>query len=546
MLTLTSGIVNTTATELLTVDYSQSSAVQGGSTTAYIDGPLRRNVNSSSNAVFPVGKDGRYGVLEIFGTNTSGTQYWTGEYFNSAPADDSNLASPLQLISNNEYWSLQGVNGAEANVRLRWDDQSEIIPADGSERQKLRVAQYLPPWIKVGETVNDVSQTEGTVETGTPISFDGIGQEFTLGLEQTASAEITSGNLSECDDGTTFPVTFNVTGDAPLEVVLQINGANNQVYDNLAEGGHTVEFSYADLYAIAGSGDYFVSISSVTDDNGLSGVVLGSGVTLTLLETPAPVISGPSSALTGSTTTYSVPETSGNTYAWSISGLGTIDDPASSTINVTWGSTTGTATLTLTETNPNGCNTTITYDVDVRDWPVITGNFDVCAGSTESYSTRQVSGHIYNWTVTGGAITVGSGTQGITVQWSSQTAGRIELEQGPDAGSLVYTYEDVVINSAPPANAGSDTSVCYGNSIQLEASGGIGYSWDPGTGLNNPNISNPVFNPGSNPEVASIDSTYQVTVTDNNGCQATDEVVIKILRKPETGDQYYVPNDLDQ
>ena len=545
VLTLTSGIVNTTATELLTVDYNQSSAVQGGSTTAYINGPLRRNVNSSSNAVFPVGKDGRYGALEIFGTNTAGTQYWTGEYFNSTPADATNLASPLQLISNNEYWSLQGVNGAETNVRLRWDDQSEIIPAGATEREKLRVAQYLPPWTKVGENVTDVSQTEGTVETVTPISFDGTAQEFTLGLEQTASAEITSGNLSECDDGTTFPVTFNVTGDAPLEVVLQINGANNQVYDNLAEGEHTVEFTYAELYAIAGAGDYTITIASVTDNNGLSGIVMGTGVTLTVLETPAPVINnGPTSVQTESTTTYSVPETSGNTYSWSVSALGTIDDTSSSTINVTWGSTTGTATLTLTESNPNGCSTTITHDVDVRDWPVITGNFDVCAGSEETYSTPQVSGHTYNWAVTGGNITAGLGTDEITVQWSSQTAGTIELEQGPDAGSLVYTSKEVTINS-PQANAGSDTSVCYGNSIQLEASGGIGYSWDPVTGLNDPNISNPVLTPGSNPEVASVDSTYQVTVTDNNGCQATDEVVIKIHHRPETGNQYYVPNDFD-
>ncbi|MEA2106590.1 MAG: hypothetical protein U9P82_07710, partial [Bacteroidota bacterium] len=405
VLTLASGIVNTTATELLTVNYSQSTAVQGGSDTSFINGPLRRNVNSSSSAIFPVGKDGRYGLVEIFGTNTSGTQYWVGEYFNATPADATNLASPLQLISNNEYWSLQGVNGAEANVRLRWDNQSAIIPAGAAERQKLRVAQYLPPWTKVGETVSDVSQIEGTVETVTPISFDGTGQDFTLGLEQTASAEITSGDLSACDNGTTFPVTFNVTEDAPLKVVLQINGANNQVYDNLAEGEHIVEFTYADLYAIAGNGEYLITILSVTDDNGLSGIILGSGVTLTLLETPAPVINGPSSVLTGSTTTYSVSETSGNTYAWSVSALGSIDNPSSSSINVTWGSITGTATLTLIESNPNGCNTTVTYDVDVRDWPVITGNFDVCAGSIETYSTRQMSGHEYDWSVEGGNIT---------------------------------------------------------------------------------------------------------------------------------------------
>jgi len=565
VLTLTSGIVNTTATELLTVDYSQSSAVQGGSDASYINGPLRRNVNSSSNAIFPVGKDGRYGEMEIFGTNTADTQYWTAEYFNTAPMDQTNMATPLQLISNNEYWSLQGISGAEANVRLRWDDQSAIIPAGATERQKLRVAQYLPPWTIVGETVNDVSQTEGTVETVTPIIFDGSAQGFTLGLEQTASAEITSGNLSACDDGTTFPVTFNVTGDAPLEVVLQINGANNQVYDNLPEGEHTVEFTYADLYAIAGTGDYLITISSVTDYNDFSGIILGSGVTFTLLETPAPVINGPSSVLTGSTTTYSVSETSGNIYDWSVSPLGSIDDPSSSTINVTWGSTTGTATLTLTESNPN-CNTTVTYDVDVRDWPVITGNFDVCAGSTETYSTRQVAGHTYNWTVTGGTITAGSGTDEITVLWSSQTAGIIELKQGP-TGSLVYTSEGVVINPLPTAILTVDSaldSICIGDNteITINFTAGIapfdftvrrtdevsatddeaftGISADPYTYIP---ASAPVWIDDGTPET---EYTYTIiTITDSNGCTNTNQgnANVVVFKIPETGPQYHISNE---
>ena len=387
----------------------------GGSATAYVNGPLRRMVNNSSNAIFPVGKDGRYGSLYIFGTTSTGSQYYTAEYFNTTPTDNLNFAAPLQLISNNEYWRVTGVAGASANLRLRWDNLSAIIPASALDRQKLRVAQYLPPWTKVGETVTDVSQTQGTVETSTPIAFGGVAQNFTLALEQTASAQITSGNLAECNDGSLFPVTFNVAGDDPLSVVIQVNGVNNRTLTNLSEGNHTINFTYAETVCNSGAGDYTITISSVKDVNNLSGIVLGSGVVLTLYTTPNPIINS-TSVMTGSSTNFSITAVSGNTYSWSVSALGSIvGSSMGSTIQVDWGAVTGIATITVTQSNTN-CSTVATYDVNVRDWPVITGNFNVCANSTEVYASKEVAGHVYNWSVVGGTITAGAGTYQISVQ----------------------------------------------------------------------------------------------------------------------------------
>ncbi len=44
-------------------------------------------------------------------------------------------------------------------------------------------------------------------------------------------------------------------------------------------------------------------------------------------------------------------------------------------------------------------------------------------------------------------------------------------------------------------DAGNNTSICNGGSTQLNATGGLIYSWTPTTGLSNPNISNPVTSP---------------------------------------------------
>ncbi|MEJ7823755.1 MAG: gliding motility-associated C-terminal domain-containing protein, partial [Chitinophagaceae bacterium] len=53
-----------------------------------------------------------------------------------------------------------------------------------------------------------------------------------------------------------------------------------------------------------------------------------------------------------------------------------------------------------------------------------------------------------------------------------------------------------------------DNSVCYKSSIQLNASGGTSYTWQPSPSLSNPNISNPIATPTSN-------IRYSVTIKDS-------------------------------
>ncbi len=546
-LRLNSGIVNTTSTNILTVNYATPGAIVGGNSSSYVNGPLRRNVNSGSNAAFPVGNDGRYGNIEIFQTNSSGSQFYTAQYYNQMPGNRDNLAAPLQLVSDNEYWTLTGTGNPSANVRLRWDANSNIIPNTALDRQKLRVARNVPPWTRVGQTVTDGGQTSGTVATSTRVNLGSTPSEFTLALEQTASAQITSGNVAGCNyDGFLFPVEFNVMGDAPLAVILQVNGVNFRAISGLSEGSHTANFTYTELFAVAGANDYEVTISSVTDRNGLSGIILGSGVTLTLYPTPAPIISGPTSVMTGSTTNFSVTPVTGDTYAWSVSALGTISGSSTgSTVAINWGAATGVATITLTQSNAN-CYTPVTYEVDVRDWPVITGDFDVCANSTETYATKQVDGHTYAWVVEGGTIQTGQDTYQITIQWSNQTAGRITLTQNGNTIS-----QDVVINPSPTvslsiANGGN---ICDGNGAVLTfgstQAGGIPDYYleldgNPVADYNNLPLPRP--NPFTTAPFAwdaggSNTHTFSVLVTNTTtGCQSTaitrDVTVYSTPQKP--------------
>ncbi|MFK7950988.1 MAG: T9SS type A sorting domain-containing protein, partial [Saprospiraceae bacterium] len=75
----------------------------------------------------------------------------------------------------------------------------------------------------------------------------------------------------------------------------------------------------------------------------------------------------------------------------------------------------------------------------------------------------------------------------------------------------------------PPPFVGitADTSICYGETIQLNAFGGIAYSWSPSNLLNNGNIPNPI--------ATLTDTTiFSVIVTGINGCTDTGFVTVNV------------------
>jgi gliding motility-associated-like protein len=83
--------------------------------------------------------------------------------------------------------------------------------------------------------------------------------------------------------------------------------------------------------------------------------------------------------------------------------------------------------------------------------------------------------------------------------------------------------------SGPGANvvdvdfdAGDDVTIGEGESTQLQAVGGVGYSWSPSSGLSGSAIPDPVASPTAT-------TTYNVTTT-IDGCEFTDQVVVEVRR----------------
>jgi gliding motility-associated-like protein len=84
----------------------------------------------------------------------------------------------------------------------------------------------------------------------------------------------------------------------------------------------------------------------------------------------------------------------------------------------------------------------------------------------------------------------------------------------------------VTVNQPVVCYAGPNVNICLGDTVQLNATGGVNYFWSPMLGLNNSTISNPISSTGTT-------TNYTVTDTDSNNCTNTDDVLITVYPTPD-------------
>lgn len=158
--------------------------------------------------------------------------------------------------------------------------------------------------------------------------------------------------------------------------------------------------------------------------------------------------------------TYSVANTIGNIYNWTVTG-GTINSgQGTNSINVTWGATGGDWQVKVIEQNNCGDNNTaVTLPIIVHPYTIsaINGATSVAQNQTGVvYFVNNLVGYSYSWLVTGGTIASGNGTNSITVDWAAGTSGNVQVTVTPTCGSnqiknLAITIRGEIIS----ANSGN-------------------------------------------------------------------------------------------
>jgi len=202
----------------------------------------------------------------------------------------------------------------------------------------------------------------------------------------------------------------------------------------------------------------------------------------------------------------------GATYSWVPTA--TLNNPAIANPTVT---TPVTTTYTVTVTDTNGCIDSAQVTVTTTPTTLADAGPDTtfCIGPSVLLggSPTGFPGSTYSWlpiTDLNNAAIANPTTSSTSSITYTVTVTDINGCIGSDAVSIT-------VNPLPFINAGTDATICSGDSTQLNAIGLGTFSWNPTTGLSDSTISNPFASP-----VAT--TVYTVILTDINSCSDSDSV----------------------
>lgn len=287
-------------------------------------------------------------------------------------------------------------------------------------------------------------------------------------------------------------------------------------------GDGTVGSGQNPTHTYSASGSYDITLV-VVDDNGCQATLIENDL---ISVSQAPSVGIVADAPNGCTAPHvvgfssNVSPAGSYTYAWDF-GDGTTSAAANPTKTYT---ATGSYTVSLTVTDANGCSTTETQpdfifvNQPVADFTIL--NPTACTGTNVSFLNTSVGAFAYIWNFGDGNTSTATdpshaytvpGTYTITLQ-AINPAGCFDTEVKVGA---------VTVNVTPAAAFSAvDPIGCEGPMIVnfTDNSGGniVAWNWDLGNGQTSP-AQNPIG-------IYTNNGTYTVslTVTDANGCQATE------------------------
>jgi trimeric autotransporter adhesin len=205
---------------------------------------------------------------------------------------------------------------------------------------------------------------------------------------------------------------------------------------------------------------------------------------------PAGPITGPVSICTNSTgNVYTVATiTNATGYAWTVPAGAIITAGANTTsITVTFGAASGNVSVYGTGPCGNGSASNLPVTVNPLPLPTITGPATACQGYSGNVYTTQAGMTGYNWTVsTGGSITAGTGTNAITVTWTTSGAKTVTVTYTNANGCAAVTPGSyaVNVNAAPSPTITGPNNMCVNSGYYDYAteSGMTGYVWNVSSG----------------------------------------------------------------
>jgi len=314
----------------------------------------------------------------------------------------------------------------------------------------------------------------------------------------TATYTVTGTNLQGCVNSATTTVTVDAlpvilagvdqTVCGGSSVTLTASGATSYVWNNGVTGASlTVQTGTS-----ASTNNY-----TVTGTNNATGCSSNDVVVINVLELPVVFAGNDLTVCLGDT--VALLGSGAISYSWDNSVINNIGFAAQAT-----------QTYTLTGIDINLCQNTDQITVYVNPTPTVSAGNDtsICIGQS--------------------LVLMGNGAQ--TYSWNN---GAVNGQLFTPSSSLNYTLvgtnefgcvnQDqilITVNSLPTINAGSNATICEGESIVIQATGAITYTWDNGQ----PN--------GSVIYPSSPSNLYNVIGVDSNNCQGSATLLVSVNPLP--------------
>ena len=337
----------------------------------------------------------------------------------------------------------------------------------------------------------------------------------TITVSQTPTADIVKTDNTKCVEpyNGTITVSNFAGGVAGSTYTVSVTGQANQTttggavtFSNLEEGSYTVritnETTSADCY---------------TEQT----ITIGNTPT-----SPEVSISGSLSICSGTNTTLTAHPSNGletYTYHWS--------DNSASDVLVTPNLTAQTS-YSLTVTDANGCIVTTSVTVEIGDTPEIdvSANNSCLGGNVvlQAHVSNAGTGYTVTWAAsptTGAGLTTTTGERITVTPTADDTytyTATLSANSCSDSGTFTDYYDNVSVTVYPLPTAGitnttaggTNVITCTQQQITVTATGGTSYAWS-----NSVNVADNTF---------ATNGTYTVTVTDANGCTATEDFFVDI------------------
>ncbi|MCB0400849.1 MAG: gliding motility-associated C-terminal domain-containing protein [Flavobacteriales bacterium] len=348
-------------------------------------------------------------------------------------------------------------------------------------------------------------------------------------LSSTGGSGTTQYTIQECDT-LTFPVTFtDPNGDSLfLSTSGQIFDTSfvnpAALIDSLVIGDSTVtaSFVWGTSCGTAQALPYQFTVS--TTDNGCPPKTTNVVYQITVEPpTPPDSIIGPPLVCQNSTVNYSVDTIPGYSFTWTVTNGTITSGQGSSTISVNWPNI-GAGTVSVIGVSECGCPSAF-IDTAITIVPVPSADAGadttICFGDTIQIggSPTGPPGTTFLWNPN---TNMNDSTASNPLVWPSSTTTYIVTV---DNGTCTNTDTITVFVGTPNLDAGPDTALCVGDTIQLNAAGGITYAWTPNINISDTSVSNPFVFPTTT-------TTYFVMVGDTIGCVGSDSLTVTVDTMP--------------